>query len=103
MSVSDIAAYLSWNTKAAMVELAEVSIEYSWKPWAVDQPFVNRERVMEECVDVLHFVGNMLTALGVTDEELEVYYKAKQEQNRQRKASGTYSAKKGGLGDGSDV
>lgn len=94
--------YLDWNQTAAVQELAEVREEFSWKPWAKDEPFVNRERVRDEIIDVLHFLGNMLTVVGVTDEELEAAYKRKQAINKRRAASGTYSAKKGGLSQGSD-
>lgn len=99
----DIAFYLEWNVFAAYQELAELSVEFSWKPWAVDEPFVNRDRIRDEAIDILHFVGNILTAIGVTDEELAEHYQAKQEKNRRRAASGKYSARKGGLGEGSDV
>jgi len=97
-----MASYLSWNQTAAVQELAEVREEFSWKPWAKDRPFVNRERVRDEIIDVLHFLGNMLTVMGVTDQELAEAYQLKQAVNRQRAASGTYSAKKGGLSQGSD-
>lgn len=97
-----VSEYLNWNQIAAVQELAEVREEFSWKPWATDPPFVNRIRVMNEIVDVLHFLGNMLVAVNVTDEQLEVAYKAKQNLNRSRFESGTYSAKKGGLAEGSD-
>lgn len=98
-----VAASLKDNTFAISVELAEAAVEYSWKHWATDEPFVNRERVLEELVDVGHFLANMLVAMGVTDAEWEAAYQAKQEKNRSRMRSGTYSAKKGGLGDGSEV
>lgn len=102
-SPAKAAPYLMWNLFAAFIELAELSIEFSWKPWAVDKPFVNRQRILEESVDVGHFIGNILTAVGVTDEEYAAAYKAKQGKNKARSASGTYSAVKGGLGDGSDA
>jgi len=95
--------YLDWNQTAAVQELAELREEFSWKPWAKDKPFVNRERVLKEAVDVAHFLGNILTAIGVTDEEWEAAYRLKQDINRQRAASGTYSARKGGLSQGSDI
>lgn len=97
-----VSKYLDWNTTAAVQELAEMRIEFSWKPWAKDDPFVNPIRVRNELIDALHFIGNMLVACGVTDEELWTAYRQKQEINRARAASGNYSAKKGGLGDGSD-
>lgn len=95
--------YLLWNTFAAQQELAELSVEFSWKPWATDDPFVNRDRIRDEAIDVLHFLGNILTCIGVTDDELAHFYQLKQAKNRRRQASGTYSAKKGGLGEGSDA
>lgn len=100
---TDLASYIQWNLFAAHQELAEAAVEFSWKPWAVDEPFVHRDRIRDECIDVLHFVGNILVALGVDDEELAFYYKSKQERNRARAASGSYSAQKGGLGEGSDI
>lgn len=45
---------------------------------------MNRERVLDELVDVLHFVANMLVAIGVTDDEFEAAYQQKQAVNRQR-------------------
>ena len=80
-----------------------MSVEYSWKHWATDAPFVERQRVLEEAVDAGHFLANILVAIGVTDEEWEEAYQAKQERNRERMRSKTYSARKGGLGEGSDA
>ncbi len=54
------ARYLEWNTFAIYNELAELAYEFSWKPWASDKPFVNGDRIMQECIDVLHFIGNIL-------------------------------------------
>lgn len=98
----DLTKYLDWNVTAAQQELAELREEFSWKPWAKDEPFVNRDRIIAEAVDVLHFLGNILVGLGATDYELEEEYKKKQRINVQRATSGTYSAKKGGLSQGSD-
>jgi len=97
-----LSAYLSWNLLAAYQELGEIGVEFSWKPWAVDEPFAARERIRDEIVDVMHFLGNMLVAMGVSDEELEEAYQTKQAKNKRRKESGAYSARKGGLGDGSE-
>lgn len=102
MSTKELAEYMFWNVFAAQQELAELAVEFSWKPWAVDKPFVNRDRVIAESVDILHFVGNILSGVRVTDEELNEAYEEKAQLNRRRMASGSYSAKKGGLGDGSD-
>lgn len=101
--IKELARYIDWNMTAAVQELAEARVEFSWKPWAVDDPFVNRERLINEMVDVNHFIGNVLTAMGVTDEEYEIAYQAKQQKNRERAASGSYSAIKGSLGEGSEI
>lgn len=98
-----LAHYLDWNVTAAGQELAEIREEFSWKPWATDAPFVNRDRVRDEVVDVLHFLGNILVGIGVTDAELEKAYQEKQARNRARAESGRYSAVKGGIAEGSDV
>jgi NTP pyrophosphatase (non-canonical NTP hydrolase) len=100
---AELSQYLSWNLLAAYQELGEIGVEFSWKPWAVDEPFAARERIKDEIVDVMHFLGNMLVALGVDDEELEDAYQRKQAKNERRHDSGTYSAKKGSLGEGSEA
>ena len=69
-----------------MIEVAEISGEFAWKPWAVDHPFINRDALLEEIVDVNHFLGNMLVYLGVTDSEYEAAYRRKQAINRDRQA-----------------
>jgi hypothetical protein len=101
--IKELAGYIDWNMTAAGQELAEARVEFSWKPWATDAPFVNKERLLDELVDVNHFIGNILVAMGVTDEEYAAAYQRKQQKNRDRAASGTYSAKKGSLGEGSNV
>lgn len=76
--------YISWNTKAATHELVELDAETAWKPWQHDDPYVHRREVIKEAVDVLHFIGNILTGVKCTDEELDEIYLAKMEVNRQR-------------------
>lgn len=98
-----VADYLDWNATAAVQEMAEVREEFSWKPWAQDEAFFNRDRIRDEIIDTLHFLGNMLTVIGVSDLELAIHYQNKQDINRARAASGTYSAKKGGISQGSDI
>lgn len=103
VEVNALQYYMTWNLLAAIIEMAEMSVEMHWAPWSTDKPFVNRERVRDEGVDVGHFLGNILTAAGVTDKEYEAAYRAKQAKNRRRAESGTYSKVKGGLGEGSDA
>jgi dUTPase len=97
------AKYLQWNTFAIYNELAELAYEFSWKPWATDGDFVNSERIVAEVVDIMHFLGNILTAVGIDDKDFWYQYRMKQRTNRIRAESGSYSAQKGGVGEGSDV
>lgn len=103
VGLTQVAQYIKWNVFAIYQELAELAYEFSWKPWATDDAFVNRQRILDEAVDINHFIGNILTGMGVTDEEYEEAYKRKQQKNRERAASGSYSARKGGVGEGSDL
>lgn len=102
-SPEEFCKYASWNLLALYQEAGELGVEFAWKPWAVDEPFFNRERILEEMVDIGHFAGNLLVAMGVTDEEYVNAYRAKQFKNQRRAASGTYSARKGSLGEGSET
>lgn len=90
------------NIFQAARELFEASVEFKSKYWSVDPPYVNRDRLIQEIVDSLHFIANCLVNVGCDDRELAGWYIAKQLINRERMASGTYSERKGGLGDGSD-
>jgi dimeric dUTPase (all-alpha-NTP-PPase superfamily) len=87
-NLNNIIEYLRWNMLAIDDELAEIRKEISWKPWQHDDPYVNREAVVKECVDVLHFVANIICAVGGTDEQLDDYYVNKMEVNRQRQLKG---------------
>ena len=98
--LNNIIEYLRWNMLAIDDELAEIRKEISWKPWQHDDPYVNREAVVKECVDVLHFVANIICAVGGTDEQLDAYYVNKMEVNRQRQLKG-YKVKAEGVKCGS--
>ena len=87
-SLNSIIEYLRWNMLAIDDELAEVRKEISWKPWQHDEPYVNRKAVIKECVDILHFVGNIICAVGGTDEQLNEYYLEKMRVNKERQAKG---------------
>lgn len=80
--------YLRWNMLAVDDELAEMRQAISWKPWQHDAPYADREEVIKEAVDVLHFVANIIVAAGGTDEELNKFYLEKMEKNRQRQLNG---------------
>ena len=80
--------YIRWNMLAIDDELAEVRKAISWKPWQHDDPYADRHEIIKECVDVLHFVANILCAAGATDEELDNEYLAKMQKNADRQKKG---------------
>lgn len=89
-----LADYLAYNLYALVDEVTEMGKEVGWKPWAKDRGFVHPVAVCDEAVDVLHFVSNILAACGVTGEQLEKAYRSKQDENRARMQSGTYTQRK---------
>lgn len=72
------------NFVAVVVEMVELLNEVKWKYWSHEEPWVRRDRVLKEAVDVAHFLANILVAIGVTDDEWEEAYREKQAENRQR-------------------
>lgn len=80
--------YIRWNMLAIDDELAEVRKAISWKPWQHDEPYADRTEIIKECVDVLHFVANILCAAGATDEVLDAEYLAKMQKNADRQKNG---------------
>lgn len=90
----ELANYVMWNHSALVVEASELLAEFGWKPWSQPRGWVNREAALGEAVDVAHFLGNILCAIGVTDEEWVAAYQRKQEVNRQRQRGG-YDARAG--------
>lgn len=86
-----LAEYLTWNFAALFEELGEMMHEIRWAPWKTARGVLTdqaRDRAVDEAIDVLHFLGNVLSALGVSDEELSDRYVAKQTINRSRLESG---------------
>lgn len=86
-----LADYMRTQIAAMASELGEFSQEVDWKPWVNgdrDRGWANRENAVRELVDLAHFVANALCALGVTDQEWEENYRAKQQVNRDRRAQG---------------
>lgn len=91
----ELAQCVMLNTTAMVAEWGEMLAEFpGWKPWAIGHD-INRDALVGEMVDALHFVANILTAVGCTDEELNDRYSTKMLTNRRRMASGTYD----GVGD----
>lgn len=87
-SLRAVIEYMRWNMLAIDDELAEVRKAISWKPWQHDDPYVDRREVLKECVDVLHFVANIICAVGGTDDELNEEYLAKMQKNADRQKKG---------------
>lgn len=102
--VDELTAYVTMNLNAAFLELAETQQEVPWKPWAKTEDRAKkwetgRDKVIGELVDVLMFVGNVLTAVDCSDTELAQRYEQKLNINRQRQAVGYANDNKcGGCG-----
>lgn len=91
----DLANSVMMNTTAIVAELGEALAEYpGWKTWVTDRSKIDRDAFVGEWVDVLHFIANILTAVGVDDRELSTRYEAKMQKNRDRMESGTYDGVK---------
>lgn len=86
--LNELIEYIRWNMLAIDDELAEARQAISWKPWQHDEPYADRKELLKECVDVLHFVANILCAAGATDEELDAEYLAKMQKNADRQKNG---------------
>jgi len=80
--------YVRWNVLAATDELHEALHEVEWKPWSKKSGMKDKEAVKEECVDVLHFVFNILIAAGCNDDELRERFGRKQQVNSDRQKPG---------------
>ena len=94
--INALVEYMRWNMLAIDDELAEMRQAISWKPWQHDEPYADREEVIKEAVDVLHFVANIIVACGGTDEILDKFYVEKMEKNRKRQEAG-YAVKAEGV------
>jgi hypothetical protein len=94
--INNLIEYIRWNMLAIDDELAEMRQPLSWKPWQMDEPYADREEVIKEAVDVLHFVANIIVACGGTDAELNHFYLQKMEKNRKRQSVG-YEVKAEGV------
>jgi hypothetical protein len=83
-----LADFVVMNHTSLITELTEFMNEVGWKNWTSDRGWVNRDQAVGELVDVAHFLANLACALGVTDDEWERRYRAKQDVNRTRQRSG---------------
>lgn len=95
-NIRKLVEYMRWNMLAIDDELAEMRQAISWKPWQHDDPYADREEIVKEAVDVLHFVANIIVAAGGTDEVLDRLYLEKMEKNKKRQLEG-YRVKTSGV------
>ena len=95
-NIRNLVEYMRWNMLAIDDELAEMRQAISWKPWQHDAPYADREEIVKEAVDVLHFVANIIVAAGGTDEMLDKFYIEKMERNKERQLKG-YKVKDQGV------
>lgn len=90
----EVADSIVMNHTALIVELSEFLGEVGWKDWSVPRGWINRDAALGELVDAAHFLANILVRLGVTDDEWERRYRAKQDVNRARQRVG-YDTREG--------
>jgi hypothetical protein len=76
------------NLFALVSETVEMGEEIGWKPWASPRGWVNRDAIIREAVDLMHFLANMLKHANATGYELTEAYKAKVLKNLQRQIDG---------------
>jgi len=93
--IRKLVEYMRWNMLAIDDELAQMRQPISWKPSQHDQPYADREEIIKEAVDVLHFVANIIVAAGGTDEVLDRLYLEKMEKNKKRQLEGYVVKSKG--------
>jgi DNA-directed RNA polymerase subunit RPC12/RpoP/predicted outer membrane lipoprotein len=88
-----LAEYFMIHYTALTCELVEFMDEVNWKPWMKDNrgEVLDRDAAVGELIDAAHFLANLACAIGVTDAEWEEKYQAKQERNRRRQESGSYT------------
>jgi dimeric dUTPase (all-alpha-NTP-PPase superfamily) len=70
-----------------IVEITEALAEVQdWKWWVADRGAFDRDKYLEELVDVSLFLGALAVAVDCTDEEWQGHYLSKIEVVRQRAA-----------------
>lgn len=63
-------------------ERREIEIFYAWGAWALNQTEEKRERLLDECADVIQATLNLVAALGV--EDFRPWMKECERRNRER-------------------
>lgn len=92
--------FIDWNLTALVQEAAEARDEVAWKPWAKDRgQWLNRDNLVREMVDIMHFTVNVFLACGADADEVLARYLAKSQVNAKRQADGyTHTTNKGADG-----
>ena len=73
---------------AITVELAELMQELNWKPWKKTRKYSDTDKVLEEYVDVFHFVMELGLLLGICPRVLYEAYLEKMRVNIKRQKGG---------------
>lgn len=79
---------LRMNLFALTSEVVEMGQEVGWKPWSSPQGWVNKEALIGEAVDAMHFLANLLKHADCHPRELTAAYKIKLRKNVQRQLDG---------------
>lgn len=82
------ADYVHAMITGLFAEVGELAGEIDWKYWSKGRGNYDRQRVIDEAVDVLHFLGNILLWAGVDGQELTRAYIAKLKENERRQVEG---------------
>ena len=85
MSLEQQMEAIRHNGLALHQEVAELIDSFPWKPWrdAHKQRWDN-ENATEEIVDILFFLGNIMEAVGIDPEDLELMFEVKLKENYDR-------------------
>lgn len=79
----DLGTWVQKEVLAIVSELAELLDEVNFKWWKNPKP-IDRERVKEELIDILHFFVSTCLKAGLTAEDVYQAYLTKNEENFRR-------------------
>lgn len=79
--------YITTMTLAAICELTEFIEWTEWKPWKTKKE-IHIVEAKIELIDVLHFIVNLMMAMGMTSQEVFDLYIAKNKENFARQDRG---------------
>jgi len=82
----ELADWFNDKITGLFCEVAEMADEIGWKSWITPRGWYNRDQVISEIADQMHFQAHILNAVGCTGEELTAVLKAKVQKNYERQA-----------------